>query len=416
MRINNLNEGCLEQIGDKCLIKVGHWMNFQKIVFHFVGMESLKVKKNVMTAIKYQVILVTNLEMRINNLNEGCLEYIDDKCLLCQEGWVQDKFLQNCHPICGDGITQGQEECDDGDRISQESCYLCKYSCINFCLVCQFGICQKCEDGFVINGNFNCDPLYGDGNLIPYSAEQCELTVNEVQYGCQDCRFISIEHCKTNKFSICLECEVGFVMIDNICFPNCGDKFILQQYEDCDDDNQQPYDGCFQCQFQCSEDCKICERGQCILKCENGYEFVNNSCLSVCDDQIVTKEEDCDDGNLQPYDGCQLQLNFLQNTQFSLQIGFVITKTIRNLQLINYLQCKQAQLDIIISQSESLKKQIESKITALNYQYVDGLKSKFKKQPQIRTQICLKAIFQVSKLNNIKKELNFVFVKLYFQV
>ncbi|CAD8131035.1 unnamed protein product [Paramecium sonneborni] len=97
---------------------------------------------------------------------------------------------------------------------------------------------------------------------------------------------ISIEHCKTNKFSICLECEVGFVMIDNICFPNCGDKLILEQYEDCDDGNQQPYDGCFQCEFQCR------------------YEFVNNSCLSVCGDQIVTKEEDCDDGNLQPYDGC----------------------------------------------------------------------------------------------------------------
>ncbi|CAD8120357.1 unnamed protein product [Paramecium sonneborni] len=333
IRINNFNEGCLEQIGDKCIICQEGWEldEFLENCHPFCGDGIIKGQEECDDSNKifsdscyqckysckefcqicqfgicqqYQDGIQSQLEMRTNNLNEGCLQYIDDKCLLCQKGWVQNKFLENCHPICGDGITQGYEECDDGDRISYDSCYLCKYACINFCLICQFGICQQCEEGFVINGNFNCDPLCGDGNLIPYSAEQCELTVNEVWDGCQDCRFISIEHCKTNKFSICLECEVGFFMIDNICLPYCGDKFILEQYEDCDDGNQQPYDGCFQCQFQCSEDCKICDRGQCILKCEDGYEFVKNSCLSVCGDQIVTKEEDCDDGNLKPYDGC----------------------------------------------------------------------------------------------------------------
>ncbi|CAD8132519.1 unnamed protein product [Paramecium octaurelia] len=247
-------------------------------------------------------LFYTEPEITFKNLNEGCLEQINDKCLICQEGWIQDEFLENCHPICGDGIIQGQEQCDY--IISNHSCIQCKYSCVQNCQICQFGICLQCIDGFIINSNFTCDPFCGDGNLIPYSVEQCELTVNGVWDGCQDCRFISIANCKTNYFSICFECEVGFQMLENVCFPYCGDKLVLQQYEDCDDGNFEPYDGCFQCKFQCIEDCNICDRGQCILKCGNGYEFVNNNCLSVCGDQVVTKEEDCDDGNMIKFDGC----------------------------------------------------------------------------------------------------------------
>ncbi|CAD8097659.1 unnamed protein product [Paramecium sonneborni] len=249
-------------------------------------------------------IFYTQPEKMFNNLNAGCLEQVEDRCMICQEGWTYDELLENCNPVCGDGIIQGQEECDDGNIISNDSCYLCKYKCIDFCKTCQFGICLECQDGFNINSNFTCNPICGDGELIPYSAEQCELTENGVWDGCQDCRFISVAHCKTTYQSICLECELGYQNQEYICLPYCGDTIILEEYEDCDDGNEQPYDGCFQCKFQCIEGCNICDRGQCILKCEDGYKFVNNSCLSICGDQVITKEEDCDDGNLRPYDGC----------------------------------------------------------------------------------------------------------------
>ncbi|CAD8207704.1 unnamed protein product [Paramecium octaurelia] len=247
-------------------------------------------------------VYYTQPEIIFFNLNKGCLEQIDDKCLLCQEGWIQDEFLENCHPICGDGIIQGQEQCDT--LVSNHSCYQCKYSCIEYCQICSFGIFLQCIDGFIINANFSCDPLCGDGNLTPYSVELCELTVNGVWDGCLDCKFISIANCKINYISICLECEVGYQLLENSCYPYCGDKLVLQQYEDCDDGNLQPYDGCYQCKFQCIEDCNICDRGQCILKCGDGYEFVNNNCHSICGDQIITKEEDCDDGNPIKFDGC----------------------------------------------------------------------------------------------------------------
>ncbi|CAD8215011.1 unnamed protein product [Paramecium octaurelia] len=235
------------------------------------------------------------------NLNEGCLEQIDDKCLICQEGWIQDEFLENCHPICGDGIIQGQEQCDN--LIPDQSCYQCKLACVENCQICEFGICLQCIEGFIMNPNFSCDPLCGDGNLTPYSSEQCELAVNGVGDGCHDCQFIPIANCKTQLFSICLECELGYKMLDNACFPYCGDQIALQQYEDCDG-NLESYDGCYQCMFECIEDCNICDRGQCILKCEDGFEFVDNDCLSVCGDKIVTKQEDCDDGNNIEFDGC----------------------------------------------------------------------------------------------------------------
>ncbi|CAD8213224.1 unnamed protein product [Paramecium octaurelia] len=249
-------------------------------------------------------VFYTELEIKFKNLNEGCLEQINDNCLICQEGWTSEEFLEKCHPICGDGIIQGQEECDN--LISNHSCQQCKYSCIENCQICQFGICLSCVEGFVINANLNCDPLCGDGNLIPYTVEECELTVNGVWDGCQDCRSIPIANCKTNHLSFCLEWELGFYMLENVCSPYCGDRLILQQYEDCDDGNFQPYDGCYQCKFQCIEDCNICDRGQCTLKCEDGYKFANNDCLSVCGDQIVTKEEECDDGNTIKFDGCFL--------------------------------------------------------------------------------------------------------------
>ncbi|CAD8099843.1 unnamed protein product [Paramecium primaurelia] len=113
---------------------------------------------------------------------------------------------------------------------------------------------------------------------------------------------ITYSHNRRNVWTTILN-ESGFQILENICFPFCGDKLILEEYEDCDDGNEQTYDGCFQCKFKCIEDCNICEKGQCILKCQDGYEFVNNSCLSVCGDQIITKEENCDNGNLRLYNG-----------------------------------------------------------------------------------------------------------------
>ncbi|CAD8129890.1 unnamed protein product [Paramecium sonneborni] len=96
-------------------------------------------------------VFYTQPEIIYKDLNESFLEQINYRCLNCQEGWIQDEVLQNCHPICGDGIIQGQEECDDSNLISRDSCYLCQYSCIDYCQICQFGICLLCQDRFELS-------------------------------------------------------------------------------------------------------------------------------------------------------------------------------------------------------------------------------------------------------------------------
>ncbi|CAD8124924.1 unnamed protein product [Paramecium sonneborni] len=352
MRINSFNEGCLEQLDDKCLICQKGWILeelFEKC-HPIISDRIIKCDQDFCqifqfeTVQQYQNGIISQPAMKINSFNEGCLSQIDDKCPICQQGWILDEVFEKCHPICGDGIIQGLEECDDGNLISNNSCHLCKYQCKEFCQICLFGNCLQCQDGFVLNSNFNCDPLCGDSNLIPYSNEQCELSVNGVWDRCQDCKFISIPNCKTDSFPICLECEVGYQIIENECLPHCGDKIILEQYEDCDDGNLQPYDGCYQCKFQCIEDCNICDRGQCFLKCENGYKFVNNSCLSICGDQIVTKEEECDDGNLQPYDGCFQCMYSCPKNCYNCYQGTCLECNYQY-QLLDSNQCKQQQLN-----------------------------------------------------------------------
>ncbi|CAD8205824.1 unnamed protein product [Paramecium pentaurelia] len=249
-------------------------------------------------------LFYTQPEIMFPNFYEGCQDFIVDQCLKCQKGWIEDEQFLSCHPICGDKIIQGQEECDDGNQISKDGCFKCQFSCTDFCTKCIFGICYQCEDGFLININRTCDPVCGDGILIPYSVEQCEIFEDNNQSGCINCKYSTINNCKNVYISQCLECQSGYYSQGYGCNPYCGDGIVLKQFEDCDDGNQVPFDGCYECKYQCIEGCNICDQGQCILKCDLEYEFVNNNCLSICGDKIVTKEEECDDGNTIQFDGC----------------------------------------------------------------------------------------------------------------
>ncbi|CAD8121700.1 unnamed protein product [Paramecium sonneborni] len=46
--------------------------------------------------------------------------------------------------------------------------------------------------------------------------------------------------------------------------------FVVPGLEECEDKNQTPFDGCYQCQFQCDENCDQCIEGNCI-ECQKGY-------------------------------------------------------------------------------------------------------------------------------------------------
>ncbi|CAD8095472.1 unnamed protein product [Paramecium primaurelia] len=238
-------------------------------------------------------IYYTLPEISFLSLNEGCQDQIGDRCLNCRDGWIEDEYQSYCIPICGDTIIQGYEECDDGNLISNDGCFQCKYQCNDSCKTCIFGICKLCLNGFVLNENNNCEPQCGDGIVIPYSTEQCDVKSENDLNGCKDCRYMSIPYCQQSYFSTCLECYQGFSILDNVCYPYCGDKRALEQIEQLNDSNLTIYVNCI-----------FCEQRFCGLKCKDGYEYINQSCNPICGDQIVTIEEECDDGNTIMFDGC----------------------------------------------------------------------------------------------------------------
>lgn len=51
----------------------------------------------------------------------------------------------------------------------------------------------------------------------------------------------------------------------------CGDGFQAEN-EECDDGNIFPFDGCFNCLYSCVENCKFCHLGLC-LECQDEYYF-----------------------------------------------------------------------------------------------------------------------------------------------
>ncbi|CAK83117.1 unnamed protein product, partial (macronuclear) [Paramecium tetraurelia] len=71
----------------------------------------------------------------------------------------------------------------------------------------------------------------------------------------------------------------------NPCVPICGDGFVVDE-EQCEDGNKDPFDGCFNCQYQCQEHCQHCVQGVCLFDQEgedDNQKFFEN--------EVVSKEE-----------------------------------------------------------------------------------------------------------------------------
>jgi len=87
-----------------------------------------------------------------------CGNGIEDPDEACDDGnTVDDDFCRNdCTlPVCGDGVTQGSETCDDGNTVDDDSCR-------NDCTlpVCGDGVTQgseACDDGNTVAGD-GCEP------------------------------------------------------------------------------------------------------------------------------------------------------------------------------------------------------------------------------------------------------------------
>ncbi|HEY4239879.1 MAG TPA: DUF4215 domain-containing protein [Kofleriaceae bacterium] len=116
---------------------------------------------------------------------------------------------------CGDSLTEGDEQCDDGNRVDGDGCDSnCTYT------ACGNGIMtagEACDDGNTVDGDgcdSNCQPT-GCGNGERAGTEQCD-----------DGNLVDGDGCEH-------DCTL----------PSCGNG-IVDPGEDCDDGNTASGDGC----------------------------------------------------------------------------------------------------------------------------------------------------------------------------
>ena len=148
--------------------------------------------------------------------NDGC----SATCTI-EAGYACEGTPSTCTTVCGDGITAGDELCDDGNTITDnceydlQSCEVCRADC-----TLGDGVITYCGDG-ALNGPEACD--LGEDNGI----DNC-------QYGENPCQICGVT----------CALEAG-----NPQF--CGDGIVQAEFEDCDGTR-----GCSElCRLPCSPNC-----------------------------------------------------------------------------------------------------------------------------------------------------------------
>jgi cysteine-rich repeat protein len=144
---------------------------------------------------------------------------------VCSSGKCQGPKLVAAASVCGNGVLEEPEECDDRNRRDNDGCS-------STCLL-EIGIC-------------------GDGVVQSLLGEQCESSTHEssLEYACSNCRFVST-FCGNEVVDPGEECDSGplnSTSADALCRPDCGlarcGDGIVDSAELCDDGNLLPNDGC----------------------------------------------------------------------------------------------------------------------------------------------------------------------------
>ncbi|CAD8081493.1 unnamed protein product [Paramecium primaurelia] len=208
-------------------------------------------------------------------LKTNCNFYKDEsECLIdlneyncIWEQSLQQCFSDMCQSLCGDGlVTYPYEECDDTNNLPYDGCYECKIQCSLGCLICESQVCLKCNPlGWIYNQNTQqCDSICGDGIIT--ILEKCD-DGNFIQYdGCYECDYQCSIECLNCYQGICQECPFGFYPYNSNCNTQCGDGIVIIEKEECDDSNLYNHDGC-------NNKCQIENNWKCIIQDQLSHCF-----------------------------------------------------------------------------------------------------------------------------------------------
>jgi cysteine-rich repeat protein len=245
------------------------------------------------------------------------------------------------HAICGDGVLDVGEQCDDGNLVGGDGCAAdCTFE---GCAI--DGTWDGAPAGVVIGWYLGEDgagnitgtrilesnpggpvettgsrmgpnvtlnvliPLAGvmsDCDTIVFTTPPFEFTMTRLSSTiCGDGQLDPGEECDDGNYVHGDDCDNYCVCIGNCTPPVCGDG-TTESPEQCDDGNVSGGDGC-------SAACTLEACGNGVLDvgedCDDGNTANGDGCTAVCTIQICgngTPElgEDCDDGNVSGGDGC----------------------------------------------------------------------------------------------------------------
>jgi cysteine-rich repeat protein len=173
--------------------------------------------------------------------------------------------------VCGNGVVEGFEVCDDGNTDGTDACTA----------VCQDA---ECGDGVVWDGVEECD----DGNDEPDDT-------------CDNCMTTTAP--STTSSTVVTTTSSSSTSTTTTTIPACGNG-VPDPGEECDDGNENPTDGC-------TNTCTIC--GNSVVTdpetCDDGNLNDGDGCDSNCTDTacgngLVVAPETCDDGNTNNNDSC----------------------------------------------------------------------------------------------------------------
>lgn len=181
-------------------------------------------------------------------------------------------------PVCGNGVVESGEACDDGNAIETDACS-------SECAL------STCGDGIVHEGVEDCDDANSDNTD---ACPECATAVcgdGFIRLGVEACDDANMEDTD---------------MCTNACVPaSCGDNFV-QPGEECEDANLENTDACINCLAATCGDGFV-QLG--VEECDDANmqndDGCDDACIgAVCGDTFLQAGEECDDGNIESMDGC----------------------------------------------------------------------------------------------------------------
>ncbi len=192
-----------------------------------------------------------------------CAGDLCDDPLVCEDGVC----VQPSDAVCGDGVLEGDEECDDGEDNGDNAA--CKSDCtLNVCGDGLLGPDEECDDG-------NLE----DTDECPSSCTVAACGDGFVQDGVEEC-----DDANDVETDDCLATCVA---------ASCGDGFVQDGVEECDDANDVETDDCLTTCAAASCGDGFVQDG--VEECDDANDVDDDECSNACENNV---DDGCPDGQV----------------------------------------------------------------------------------------------------------------------